>query len=357
MRWFLLPLAALAAILTQVGSAAACGALIAPNGAIRLDRASTLVDWHAGVEHYLTSFSFQGDVTGAGWLVPLPAAPDSVVEGGGWTLQRLQRATQPVVISEDVAAAPRQGSATVILQTRVRALDITVLRGDGGSVLEWAAQNGFAVDQETRDHLQRYGRVTPFFMAARYDLQRAEATAQRIGDGAPVLITMHTPRLWVPLEILAGDNIVAADVYLLTDRPARLDEFKFPPFDNQVGDQVPGGPGFTLRYQQPLSTALFHDLSTDRNMNWVRMGTWLTLLSLDAPGPTVNYDLGIGADSVLRLAPFGTPPPSAGDPRPAVAHLPVPGQAGAWIAVLVLAVTGAVLAISSVRRRRAAARR
>src|SRR2546428_8696776 len=88
--------ATLALFLTQALPVAACGGLVAPNGAIRLTRATTLVEWHDGVEHYLTSFSYQGSaVSDFGWIVPLPAVPDKVEEGGGWTLQRLNRATHP----------------------------------------------------------------------------------------------------------------------------------------------------------------------------------------------------------------------------------------------------------------------
>src|SRR5258708_890026 len=76
--------------------AAACGGLVAPNGAIRLSRATTMVDWHDGVEHYMTSFSYQGqNVSDFGWIVPLPTVPEKVEEGGGWTLQRLSRETHP----------------------------------------------------------------------------------------------------------------------------------------------------------------------------------------------------------------------------------------------------------------------
>src|SRR6478672_11953078 len=88
---------ALLLLAVQASPAAACGSLLAPNGAIRLARAATLVDWHDGVEHYMTSFTYQGDVDNLGWIVPLPANPEKIEEGGGWTLQRLVRETHPVV--------------------------------------------------------------------------------------------------------------------------------------------------------------------------------------------------------------------------------------------------------------------
>src|SRR5450759_4310186 len=53
----------LALFTTQVAPAFACGGLIAPNGAIRLSRAATLVAWHGGIERYMTSFTYQGAVS------------------------------------------------------------------------------------------------------------------------------------------------------------------------------------------------------------------------------------------------------------------------------------------------------
>jgi len=78
----------------QALPALACGGLIAPNGAIRLSRAATLVAWHNGIERYMTSFTYQGDVSKLGWIVPLPAVPLKIEEGGGWTLQRLALETR-----------------------------------------------------------------------------------------------------------------------------------------------------------------------------------------------------------------------------------------------------------------------
>src|SRR5216683_7699045 len=94
--------ASLAFVLAQTLPAAACGGLVAPNGAIRLERATTLVAWHDGVEHYMTSFSYTGEADSFGWIVPLPAVPDKVEEGGGWTLQRLFRETHPEPFSLDL---------------------------------------------------------------------------------------------------------------------------------------------------------------------------------------------------------------------------------------------------------------
>src|SRR5438874_11816663 len=116
--------ATVALFLTQALPVAACGGLVAPNGAIRLAKATTLVEWHNGVEHYLTSFSYHGEAASLGWLVPLPAVREKVEDGGGWTLQRLFRETHPQreILRLRFAAAPTARSVELPQQVRVRAV-------------------------------------------------------------------------------------------------------------------------------------------------------------------------------------------------------------------------------------------
>src|SRR2546425_8343272 len=139
MKRFAIPILALAFFVLQTQSAIACGGLVAPNGAVRLSRATTFVAWHNGIERYLTAFTYQGDVSNLGWIVPLPAVPLKIEEGGAWTLQRLNRETHPIVRSPVVFenAATAQ-SAQVLQQVKIEALNITVLRGSGQAVLDWA---------------------------------------------------------------------------------------------------------------------------------------------------------------------------------------------------------------------------
>ena len=115
MRRFLAPVAAVCAAafvgLSGAGPAWACGGLVAPNGTVRLLRTSTLAAWQAGVEHYVTSFQFSGQGSEFGSIVPLPAIPTSVVRGGDWTLQRLQREVAPPVRFAKGAAVTSAGAA------------------------------------------------------------------------------------------------------------------------------------------------------------------------------------------------------------------------------------------------------
>jgi hypothetical protein len=300
---------ALALALFQVGTAAACGGLVAPNGAVRLSRATTLVAWHDGVERYMTSFTYQGDVSNLGWIVPLPAVPSKIEEGGAWTLQRLFRETHPIALDDGVrfaASAPVANGAVVLQQVKVEALNITVLRGSGQEVLDWCLQNGFDVNGDTRAHLLAYAAGSPIFMAAKYDTAAARARGQLQGDGAPVLITMRTPRPWVPFEVLAlDDQQVQADLYMLTDQAVTTNDVSATIGESSVGKEIPGAPGFRVAFQEPMNAALYHDLSTDRNMSWVRPDSWLTYLSLDAPYDKVTYDLTLTSRDVITIMPFG----------------------------------------------------
>ena len=349
---------AAAAVVSQVLPAAACGGLIAPNGAIRLTRAATLVDWHDGVEHYLTSFSYAG--TGFddfGFIVPLPAAPDRVEEGGGWTLQRLERATRPQrqFFTADAQSAPSAGSVQVLQTVQVKALDIAVLKGTGQGLVEWCAQNHFLLDPETRAHLLNYAKGSPFFMAAKYNVARAEATRQGVGDGSPVLITMHTPHLWVPLEVLAnGVQDVNADVYLLTDGRVYTGDLAAFDGESPEGALVPHAAGMTIPYQQRIDAQLFRDLSTDKNMGWVRPNSWLTYIQLSAPASTVQYDMGLADNGVIHLAAYGTKPSRVPDGRHDLGAVVDPGNPTATpllapgVATLVLELLGVALVLGAV---------
>src|SRR6266699_5874690 len=103
----------------------------------------------------MTSFTYQGAVSKLGWIVPLPAVPLKIEEGGGWTLQRLALEThpQPVFAQDLQAAAPTAGSVQVLQQVKIEALDITVIKGSGQAVLDWVASNGFTLDGDTHDQL------------------------------------------------------------------------------------------------------------------------------------------------------------------------------------------------------------
>jgi hypothetical protein len=299
--------ASLAGVLLTAAPAFACGGLIGPNGAVNLLRTTTFAGYHAGVEHYVTSFEFAGGGGAFGSITPLPGVPSNVERGGDWTLQRLVRETEPVLqaLDEAARAAPSAGGAEVLLETKIDALDITVLKGGGDEVGAWAAEHGFRLPPDAPEVLDFYADRSPIFLAASFDADEAARRGQAIGDGTPVHVTIPTSNPWVPLRILGlgknGAERVEADVYLLTDRAPAL-------LPNPVGQ------GLFLDHSAAATDLLLDDLRSDKGMGWVPDSAWLTKVRIDADAASLRYDLAVDASGQ------GTPSRLAAGLMPAVAR-------------------------------------
>ena len=291
------------------GPAGACGGLVGENGTIQLVRTSTLAAFHDGVERYVTSFEFAGEGAEVGSIIPLPGVPTTVERGGDWTLQRLAIEVAP---AEDVLAreAAPTAAAEVLLETKIDALDITVLRGGGDEVGRWALDHGFFLSPDAPEVLDFYADRSPIFMAARFDASRAAALGQTSGDGTPIMLTIPTDRPWVPLRILGlgakASQVIDADVFLLTDVEPRL---------------LAGGPELRLERSGRATAGLLDDLRSDQGMRWVPDSMWLTYLRLQAPAGRLDYDLAISADPevvpTLADAGIGQPALAVAPHRPA----------------------------------------
>jgi hypothetical protein len=272
--------------------------LVGENGTIKLTRTTTLAAYHNGVERYVTSFEFSGQGKSVGSIVPLPGVPTKVERGGSWTLQRLEREVAPPERSDlkFAAASIAADSAQVLYQTKIDALDITILKGGGSAVGKWAVDHGFLLTPDAPAMLDFYGRRSPIFMAARFDAARAEQLGQGNGDGTPIMLTIPVKEPWVPLHILSlgldKASVVEADVFLLTDQQPKL---------------LAGGTGLSLDRNETASASLLSDLRIDKGMSWVPQHMWFTYLKLDVPAGDLGYDLAISdqPNAVPRLADTG----------------------------------------------------
>jgi hypothetical protein len=284
-------------VVATAAPALACGGVFSQNGEVNLTRTTTLAAYADGVEHYVTAFEFAGAGGAFGSIVPLPGVPTTVEEGGEWTLQRLVREVEPPkVFLADAreSATAAAGSAEVLLETRVGALDLTVLRGGADAVGQWATDNGFLLTPDAPEVLDFYAQRSPIFLAARFDGAAAAEKGVSLGDGTPVHITIPTDNPWVPLRILglgrvAGERI-DADVFVLTElKPTLL-----------AGRD---SAGTVLERQVEASDQLLADLRSDKGMEWLPQSMWLSYLKVAAAPSELTYDLAIDATGAGKPSP------------------------------------------------------
>lgn len=302
------------AVIVAAVPAGACAGLFAPGADIKLLRTATLAAYTNGIEHYITSFSFSGGGAEFGSIIPLPDIPTKVERGGDWTLQRLERETQPQPTGRLAAAgadSAQSESAEVILETRIDALDLTVLKGGAQEVGKWARDNGFSLTPDAPEVLEHYAKRSPIFMAARFNAEAAEERGQELGEGTPVQLTIPTERPWVPLRILGlgkpAGEVVEADVYLLTDeRP------------NLVTTPVASDEGLVRQFDAAASDSLLDDLRSDVGMQWIPNQMWLTYMRVAADAGTLDYDLTVPASPEAAASAVTTlPEPTPVDRVPA----------------------------------------
>ena len=258
------------------GPALACGGVFSTNGEVNLTRTTTLAAYADGVEHYITAFEFAGTGGAFGSIVPLPGVPTTVEEGGEWTLQRLVKEVTPQrrsLESDAVFATAAGAPAEVLLETRVGALDLTVLRGGSQAVGDWATDNGFLLTPDAPEVLDFYAKRSEIFLAARFDAAAVADKGVNVGDGTPVHITIPTSNPWVPLRILGLGRVegerIDADVFVLTEiKPTLL-----------AGRD---SAGVVLDRQELASESLLTDLRTDKGMDWLPESMWLSYLKVAA---------------------------------------------------------------------------
>ena len=330
------------------GSALACGGLVTPNGTINLLKTTTLAAYHGGIEHYVTSFEFAGEGQEVGSIIPLPGVPTDVIRGGDWTLQRLiiETQPQPEALRSASFALDSAAGAEVLMEKKIDALDITVLKGGAVEVGDWAREHGYFLPPDAPEMLAFYAGRSPIFLAARFNAERAANRGVQTGQGTPIHVVIPTPNPWVPLRILAlgrkASEVVQADVYLLTDRrPETL-----PQAERSKGSDE-SQRGLIQEVSEPASNTLLADLRSDRGMKWLpESGMWLTYIRINETAANLKHDLAIDASG------YGRPNPvAAGYPAPGAAPWPI-----VWTVMAALVAVAFLMAVTDPAVRRQAAR-
>ena len=312
MRRLLTLAAATAAMLLTATPALACGGLIGPNGAVNLLRTTTFAGYHDGVEHYVTAFEFAGGGASSAASSRCRACRPtwSAAATGrcsGWCARRHPPAARFLALSPQARAEDR---AQVLLETKIDALDITVLEGGGDEVGVWATDHGFRLPPDAPEVLDFYanrspdlhGRraSTPTPPRARPGGRRRHARPSHHPHRQPVGPAAHPG----PRPDRGRD--VHADVFLLTDeRPPCC----------PIRRRSSGRRACRSTTATPASSQLLADLRSDKGMEWVPHGAWLTKIGINAAASDLRFDLaidasGMGAPSLqdAGFAPFGPAP-------------------------------------------------
>lgn len=282
-------------VLALPAAAFACGGLVAGKHAEVLTKATSLAAWVDGIEHYITGFEFAGAAESFGYIIPLPAPPTEIRKGGDWTLERLEReAFPPPPVSERAflsADAAGGGSVEVLKAVKIDSLDIKVVRGGGRDVAAWAREHDFLMTPDTDDLLATYR--ANIFALAKFDKVEAGQKFVR-GQGVVIDFEIPLPGPWIPLRILSlgkhEAEIVNAHLFMLTpERPVitpRPDTIK----------------GMTVVRDEWANELLINDLRSDTGTQWIPEKMWFTALELQAPSPTVTYDIAaLGAGGIMPV--------------------------------------------------------
>ena len=270
-----------------------------------------------------------------------PFGPTSAAQANAGPADSAIKAT---VVPQIVRTASAAEDARVILETRIDALDITVLEGGGEAVGRWARDNGFSLSPDAPEVLEFYASRSPIFMAARFDPGAASDLGQQVGDGTPIHLTIPTDAPWVPLRILgvghAPSDLIEADVFVLTDaQPAMLPA----PHD-----------GMTLDHSAAATPSLLADLRSDDGMEWVPDEMWLSYLQLRIPAGSLTYDLALDASGAG--APSRVDAGFEGVPQAVADALDLARADDRWVGVLAsLVIAGSGIAVL-LRPRRSATR-
>ncbi|WP_348538277.1 DUF2330 domain-containing protein, partial [Nocardia farcinica] len=190
-------------------AACACGGVITPGHAAKVQQEAAALTWDGERESVLLRLSLASDAEHAALVVPTPS-PATVSAGAAATFGELARLSAPeyVVRTEwfswpedgDTAAAAPGAAPMVLDQVRLGPLEATTLRGgDLAGLRRWLGDNGYPLRPEVGASLAPYVREGWSFVAVRL-------TGERPLSGAldPVRLDFATDRPIYPMRMSAA---------------------------------------------------------------------------------------------------------------------------------------------------------
>ncbi len=179
------------------------------------------------VEHMVLSVQYQGATREFAWVIPTETRPQADVQGGAlfhdlWKVTAMQE--PQVARNVETAGAVPPGAAVRVLERKVAGpYDLAILHASsGGGLYKWLRDNGFAVNQGSRQALDEYVQKGWYFVAARIASKKEGKAQEALREGtiAPLHISYRATELSYPLRVTSGNpGMSKMELFVVTDEP------------------------------------------------------------------------------------------------------------------------------------------
>jgi len=181
-------------------------------------------------EHMVLSVQYNGATEEFAWVIPTETRAKVDAQSGA-PFHELWKATKVVsrAPAGAVRATAKAGAAPPEVQVLERKIagpyDVAILKASsGGGLYKWLRDNGFGLNQSTRNALDDYVEKNWHFVAARIRPGKREQTTRALKNGtiAPLHIQYQAKRLSYPLRVTAGNpGTSEIELFVVADDPPR----------------------------------------------------------------------------------------------------------------------------------------
>jgi hypothetical protein len=180
-------------------------------------------------EHMILSVQYNGATEEFAWVIPTENRAKVDVQPGApfhelWKVTTLKPQQKPVGGAEATVVRAQPPGGVQVLERKIAGpYDIAVLKAsDSGGLYKWLRDNGFGLNQNTRNALDDYIKKDWYFVAARIrpDGRGNAGSALKNGTIAPLHIAYKAKELSYPLRVTAGNpGTSEIELFVVTDSP------------------------------------------------------------------------------------------------------------------------------------------
>lgn len=181
------------------------------------------------IEHMILSVQYNGATEEFAWVIPTENRARVDVQPGApfhelWKVTALKPELQVTRATEAGTQRTRTPGGVEVLERKIAGpYDVAVLKAsDSGGLYKWLKDNGFGLNQNTRNALDDYVKKDWYFVAARIRPDKRGATQGALKNGtiAPLHIAYKAKELSYPLRVTAGNpGTSEIELFVLTDSP------------------------------------------------------------------------------------------------------------------------------------------